>query len=50
MGARGAPHLICAVTSTSLTASVLIYRRFSGANNECLFNSFLKVGNKLLVA
>ncbi len=49
-GDRAAPHLLRAGTSTSPTASGLTYRRFSSANNKCLFNSFLKVGNKLLVA
>ena len=49
-GDRAAPHLLRAGTSTSPTASGLTFRRFSSANNKCLFNSFLKVRNKLLVA
>jgi hypothetical protein len=32
------------------SASGFTHRRFPGANDKCLFNSFLKVGNKLLVA
>ena len=36
--------------ATSPTASGLTYRRFLSADDKCLFNSFLKVGNKLLVA
>jgi hypothetical protein len=31
-------------------ASGFAYRRFSSANEKCLFNCLLKVGNKLLVA
>jgi len=32
------------------TSPSLTYRRFPSANDKCLFNSFLKIGNKLLVA
>jgi hypothetical protein len=31
-------------------ASGFAYRRFSSANEKCLFNCLLKVGNELLVA
>jgi hypothetical protein len=36
--------------STSDQSSGLTYRRLPSANYKCLLNSFLNVGNKLLVA
>ncbi len=35
---------------TNHQCSGLTYRRLPGANDKCLLNSFLNVGNKLLVA
>jgi len=36
--------------STSRQSSGLTYRRLPSANDKCLFNTFLNVGNKFLVA
>jgi hypothetical protein len=41
---------LSAASNNNLLSSALIYRRLPSANDKCLLNSFLNVGDKLFVA